>query len=140
MLSHAQVAEELTHTCWQMYHQMPTGDCHCALYLCHSGDDIGWAILCNLLCTSERLWPQWASSDALCLYCRLRPYNGVHWQFLSSDPVEFWGWEGTVTRRSPCLLGTLMVLRPCSLRNSVLRCVPQGWRQSMWSSGMGRGW
>ena len=22
---HAQVAEELTHTCWQMYHQMPTG-------------------------------------------------------------------------------------------------------------------
>jgi mannosyl-oligosaccharide alpha-1,2-mannosidase len=26
-----QVAEELTHTCWQMYHQMPTGE-----YICTS--------------------------------------------------------------------------------------------------------
>jgi len=31
-----QVAEELTHTCWQMYHQMPSGDClpHCHRIAC----------------------------------------------------------------------------------------------------------
>ncbi len=31
----AQVAEELTHTCWQMYHQMATGRSLCLAAACH---------------------------------------------------------------------------------------------------------
>ena len=94
VMCHAHVAEELTHTCWQMYHQIPTGNCHCALYLQHSGESISWAILCSLLCISERLWPQWACSDALYLYCRPRLEVVFTGSSCPQAPVDFGGGTG----------------------------------------------